>query len=161
MKPPRSRLAAAAIVLAAAPALPAAAVGPGVCYHARIGAPIVLPDGSAHPPGDLELCPMRELSPVSTLERVAIDGRPIGMFVGHRTTAERHDPDAPPRFVFARDAEGGLVLVACTVSDRSRTLVFWLDAPGGKRRPSAGPVGPGTLASAGWRGYELVQASLR
>ena len=67
-------------------------------------------DGQLFPAGGLSLCPVREFSPVATLNEVRVDGRSLGVLMAHdgRDTA----PSKQNQMIFERDVRGHLVLVS-------------------------------------------------
>jgi hypothetical protein len=96
----------------------------GQCVTAEVPAPMILPDGTAHPRGTLRLCFSEALSPVTGLHRAYVDGRFAGMFVSRRGTSEAPGEDRNPFLMFARKASGQLELKAYAIplsDDRLRS----------------------------------------
>jgi hypothetical protein len=106
------------------------------CYRATIPAPIVLPDGSEHPEGDLRICTTRQLSPVEWLHVMYIGGGAIGAFRGRDTVIERGIEPRPPEFVFLRGSDGSLRLFGFTTSAPSGARLHKLIPVAGLRGES-------------------------
>jgi hypothetical protein len=86
------------------------------CYRATIPAPMVLPDGSLHPAGELRICTTRRLSPVEWLHVTYVGGGAVGAFRGRDTVIERGVEPREPEFVFLRGFDGSLRLFGFTTS---------------------------------------------
>jgi hypothetical protein len=101
----------AAATLAALLLSPAAwSGGSGRCISALVPDPVVLPDGSVQPAGQLRICLARALSPVAGLHETYVDGRAVGRFISQAGQAEAGDEAETPFFVFRRSPAGALVL---------------------------------------------------
>jgi hypothetical protein len=111
-----------AALLFAAPA----AAGSGDCVKAYIDEPIILPDGSLHPPGVLKIC-VRQHSPSAGMHKTSVDGRAIGEFQSLYRPTRRPSEDPRPVLVFEREPERGLALLGYTIPGRERTAVYWLE----------------------------------
>lgn len=123
--PGRIAILAAVIACALAPGLLHAASG---CVRVRTDAPVFLPDGGLYPAGTLTLCDSLALSPVTSLHKTYVNGRPIGLLASRRRPSEV-SRDSAPLVVFHRDFFGrlelvGYVLPAASLSDRSTTFVL-------------------------------------
>lgn len=120
-----------------------AATPSGTCVSARIEAPFRLPDGTLHGAGTLTLCDARSLSPVATIHRTYVDGRPAGMFVSQERRSEV-DAGAPPSVVFRRDGDGQLDLLGYVLPAGRRSVTYQLGehrlAPAPAMTGSAVPV---------------------
>ncbi len=110
-----------------------AAAGPGVCTTVEVEAPIVLPAAGLHPAGRLTLCVGRELSPVSSLHRTYVNGRPVAMLISRRGVSEANDDDVP-FMMFHRDARGRLHLYGYATPAGDRMVTYSLDTTGPLRR---------------------------
>jgi len=100
----RSRLGwLAGLALTAIVAATAAAAGDlGRCQTAEVPGPVVLPDGSVHESGAIQVCLSRAYSPVAGLHEVSVDGRPIGLFLGREYPLESRR-DHEPFLLLVRD----------------------------------------------------------
>jgi len=96
------------------------------CYRAAIPAPIVLPDGSMHPEGELRICTTRRLSPVESLHVMYVGGGAIGAFRGRDTLIERGSEPPQPEFVFLPRSDGSLRLFGFITSDPKGTRLHKL-----------------------------------
>ena len=97
------------------------------CVTARIPEAYVLPDGSRHEPGRLSLCLTENLSPVTGLHRVAVEGHTLGLARSHRTLAESRDVTEP--LVLFRRRDGHLELVGYVVRIDRKTWSYVLADP--------------------------------
>ena len=79
------------------------------CETASIRGPLVLPDGSLHQAETVQVCRTLEYSPVLTLHKISVDGRPVGLFVGRDARLESGH-DETPYLLLERDASGRLEL---------------------------------------------------
>jgi len=95
------------------------------CLTVDLGRPVVFPDGSEHVAGQLTLCDWKAFTPVAQIHRSYMDGRPIQMLMGKRTTTERSLME-PDEVFFRSDSSGRLELVgyARTYQGRSMTVSF-------------------------------------
>lgn len=142
------------LVMASALAL-AAGEGAGAstgkrCVVAWVPSYIVLPDGSAHPPGLLRLCNTHVLSPVSSLHEMAMDGAPVGLLAGRAFRAEGGPLERPVVF-FRRERTGDLRLVGYVVPTGKGSVAFDLSGEFARRaapRPLAGATVTALAAAA-------------
>ena len=111
----------AAVLLGAPAAVPAAIAGP--CLRATVDEQVTLPDGSVHAPGEIRICVKRAYSGANDLNTIAVDGQPLGLFVGRRTVSEDLPKGLDAVMVFERAPGAGLQLVAFGVRDRDRFQV--------------------------------------
>jgi len=112
---------AATVFFAGAPA------AAGICTSALIEENFALPDGSVHPAGRLTLCP-GGFSPVFSLQRTFVDGKPVGMFASRRDLVEQ-DEDEGHYLIFYRRAGRPLQLTSYGQPSGERTEMFMLDQP--------------------------------
>jgi len=117
---------------------------PRACVRADMAEGFVLPDGSAHPAGQLRICLDRDYSPVAGLHSIATDGRASGRFLSHRVKPEVRTTEAP-QLAFVRDASGVLVLRGYTLARNGSVEGYWLDAPRGARMAQAPAAVSGTV----------------
>ena len=96
----------------------------GRCISADVDSPIVLPDGSRHSAGSLEICMSRIHSPVASLHETRIDGRQIGIYLGQSAPNEEYAKGREPYMVFGRSIAGDLVLRGYVVPDGKRMRAF-------------------------------------
>jgi hypothetical protein len=139
----------AALAAASLFATGAATAGSGSgCIRVNVDQPVHLPDGNTYPAGVLTLCDTAALSPVATLHKTYVNGRPIAILVSRRRANETKS-DAPPVVVFQRDA-GTLDLVGYTLPSPRRSGVTYvlsarMDMPYGEVRAAASSGIPGSL----------------
>ena len=125
------------------------------CVRVEVPGPIYLPDGNLYPAGELTLCDSIPYSPVATLHRTFMNGRPVGLFMSRRTRSEAGGAVAP-FVVFNRDVEGNLDIVGYVQSSEGQSVAFML-GPAWKKSPSASyavsstPVASSLLALAAGR----------
>jgi hypothetical protein len=93
----------------------------GRCYSADVQGVIVLPDGSEHDTGRLELC-LSSKGPVEGSHRTYVDGRAIGEFRSRLGEAEGDAGATGAIFVFLRSPDGKLFLEGYTAAQGDR---FW------------------------------------
>ncbi len=96
----------------------------GRCISADVDSPIVLPDGSRHSAGSLEICMSRIHSPVASLHETRIDGHQVGIYVAQSAPNEEYAKGREPYMVFARSSAGDLVLRGYVVPDGKRMRAF-------------------------------------
>lgn len=115
-------------VMLAVLAAPAAAAAES-CLVAHVPRDFVLPDGSSHPAGPLRVCLERNLNPSVELQKISVDGSPVGLFQSKAFTAENSDV-LRPVFYFGR-TEGsdewallGLAEPAKIRGDSSKSIRF-------------------------------------
>ena len=77
------------------------------CVSAEIESPMRFPDGRVHPSGRLTLCDWKELSPVVDVHRTYVNGQPVSMLLGRKSSNE-----------------GGLVGYVRSTRGRSETFLF-------------------------------------
>ena len=95
------------------------------CLSVNLGRPVVFPDGNVQMPGQLTLCDWKAFTPVTQIHRSYMDGRPIQMLMGHRTTTES-GPSEPDGVFFHSNGDGRLQLIGYTrtFEGRSMTVSF-------------------------------------
>ncbi|MBZ5638327.1 MAG: hypothetical protein LAO51_06160 [Acidobacteriia bacterium] len=124
----RGRTLAIAIAALAAASLlttgAASAGSGGGCIRVDVDQPVRLPDGNVYPAGVLTLCDTAELSPVATLHKTYVNGRPIGILVSRRRANETKGAE-PPVVVFQRD-RGALDLVGYVLPAPRRSGVTYV-----------------------------------
>jgi hypothetical protein len=113
----------AGVILSAIVAAQAFAQGP--CLSVNLGRPVVFPDGSEHLAGQLTLCDWKAYTPVTQIHRSYMDGRPIQMLMGTRSTTER-SAEEPDEVIFRSNGDGRLELLGYsrTIRGRSMTVSF-------------------------------------
>ena len=96
------------------------------CLRAEIDETFMLPNGSVHPPGELKLCLIQSLSPVSGAHRTHVDGHTVGYFRSVRSTTNvsRGAPTAEPYLEFARNRSGELELLGYAWTDGTTVLAY-------------------------------------
>jgi hypothetical protein len=109
------------------------------CIHVDVSLPVHLPDGNTYPAGVLTLCDTAALSPVATLHKTYVNGRPVGILLSRRRANETRG-DALPVVVFQSDG-GTLDLVGYTLPSARRGVTYALNAraemPTGEVRAAA------------------------
>ena len=97
----------------------------GGCVRAEVPWRMIMPDGTNHAPGTVEVCHNRDYTPVSGLHTLKVDGSSLGMFTSYVVQAEslaaRH-----PIMVFHTTVNGAAQLVAYGWPDRGTMKIFWL-----------------------------------
>lgn len=127
----------------------------GECLAVQTPWPVRLPDDSVHPAATIQICNSREYSPVQFLEKVSVNGFPVGMFLSRTGFGEAPVKSAP--FVaFSRGPGGVYRLDACGWPEPNRTRIFflrqdrsptrWTQGAGVESRSSGG--GPPVLLAA-------------
>lgn len=125
----------AALAFAAVLLAPAAwSGGSGRCIITSVPDPLVLPDGSVHPAGQLRICLTQEFSPVAGLHETWLNGQPVGRFVSRTGQAEAGDGTETPFVVFRRTRGGELVLEGWA-DPRGRRLNTYLVRTVGQAQP--------------------------
>ena len=121
--PDRILLALATIILVACVAN---AGERGHCLRAEIDEIFMLPNGEVHPPGELKLCLIQSLSPVSGAHQTHVNGHTVGYFrsVRSKTTVPREAPSAEPYLEFARNRRGELELRGYAWTDGTTVLAY-------------------------------------
>ena len=107
----------------------------GRCVSAEIPAPIILPDGSEHPAGQLKLCVRHHSSPVTSLHETYIGGSPVGLHASRRGYSEG-PATSEPFLTFYRRSDGKLFLYGFALPGRERMEVHTLQVTG---RPVSSP----------------------
>ena len=112
----------------------------GSCIRVHVDQPVRLPDGNVYPSGVLTLCDSMTLSPVATLHKTYVNGRPVGMLVSRRRSNETRS-DTPPAVVFQRIG-GTLDLVGYVLPAPRRNGITYvlnagLEMPAGEVRAEA------------------------
>jgi hypothetical protein len=103
----------------------------GTCVAARTDAPVVLPDGSRHPAGSLELCTASHYTPGAVLHEARVNGDNVGLFRSRTHVAERPARDMTnPVFLFGRADDGDLVLRGFATTDKWHVRAFRFDPLG-------------------------------
>ena len=114
------------------------------CIHVDVSLPVHLPDGNTYPAGVLTLCNTAALSPVATLHKTYVNGRPVGILVSRRRANEAPSDD-PPSVLFQSDGST-LDLVGYTLPSARRGVTYALNAraemPTGEVRVAAASSGP-------------------
>lgn len=105
----------------------------GRCFHAEIPQTMVLPDGSVHDPGILRLCLEQKISPVSTLHRGDVEGRPVGMLSSAPRPIELAVEEGQAQFVFTPNDEDKLALMGYAVRVGRETTFFDMSRFGATR----------------------------
>lgn len=129
-----------ALALAASATI--AASPTGTCVSARVDAPFRLPDGTLHAAATLTLCNVMAFSPVATVHRTYVDGRPAGMFLSHTRRAEAEGA-AAPSVLFQRDTAGQLALLGYNLPGERRGIAYRM---GERRTTRAAPLLAGAAA---------------
>ena len=95
------------------------------CLTVNVPRTVVFPNGMEHPGGQLSLCDWKEFTPVERLHQSYVNGRPIQMLMGTRSTNERDRMDSDEVF-FRVDEAGRLELLgyARTYEGRSVSVSF-------------------------------------
>jgi len=132
-------LAALSVLLIAGLLNPASAV----CARATLAEPLVLPDGSSHPGGELTLCVHRDYSPVASLHETYVDGHPIGLLISRRGVSEGNSRDRP-FMMFHRDRRGRLHLYGYATPVGQRWVTYLLGQQPGTQTPSLARAGSRT-----------------
>ena len=93
------------------------------CVSAEIESPMRFPDGRVHPSGRLTLCDWKEFSPVVDVHRTYVNGQPVSMLLGRKSSNEGGG-GIPSEILFTFDDEGRLELVGYVRSARGRSETF-------------------------------------
>ena len=95
------------------------------CVSAEIESPIRFPDGRLQPSGRLTLCDWKEITPVTDVHRTYVDGQPVSMLLGRKSSNEGGG-GIPSEILFNFDQEGRLELVGYVRSSQggSETFIF-------------------------------------
>jgi hypothetical protein len=98
----------------------------GHCLRAEIDETFMLPNGSVHPPGELKLCLIQSLSPVSGAHQTHVNGYSVGYFrsVRSKTTVARQAVRAEPYLEFERNRYGELELRGYSWTDGTTVLAY-------------------------------------
>lgn len=113
----------AGVLLSAIVAAQALAQAP--CLSVNLAQPVVFPDGTEHVAGQLTLCDWKAYTPVAQIHRSYMDGRPVQLLMGRRTTTERSVME-PDEVFFRPDSAGRLELIGYsrTFHGRNMTVNF-------------------------------------
>lgn len=109
----------------------------GRCVSADIPAPMILPDGSEHPAGELKLCVRYHHSPVTSLHETYVAGSPVGLHSSRRGVSEG-PATSEPFLTFYRRPDGKLFLYGFALPGGERMEVHTLYHTG--RSPSSKPL---------------------
>ena len=97
------------------------------CVSANVPGPIMLPDGTFHPPGTIRVCLTDRLSPVAGVHETSIAGRPVGMYLSRVKRLEATPESRPdPLFEFTRTEDGIWILDAYSMPDGNRVVLYQL-----------------------------------
>jgi hypothetical protein len=91
------------------------------CLSVNLARPVVFPDGTERAAGQLTLCDWKTYTPVAQIHRSYVDGRPVQMLLGTRTTNERSASE-PAEMFFRSDGYGRLELMGYTRTLRGRSV---------------------------------------
>ncbi len=127
-----------AVLVAVTLATPAWAKARGHCATAHVPWPLVLPDGSTHPPGPLKVCVQDFVNPVTGLHEIRVDSMRHGLFHSRAGMSEGKNSDHPI-LVFHRKPSGEHLLVGYAWPGRDRMHTYTLYALGGKPAKKAEP----------------------
>ena len=96
------------------------------CLRAEIDENFMLPNGSVHPPGELKLCLIRSMSPVSGAHGTHVNGHSVGYFlsVKMKLAAPEQTASTEPYFEFVRNRRGELELRGYAWHDGSTLLAY-------------------------------------
>jgi hypothetical protein len=97
----------------------------GGCVRAEVPWRMIMPDGTDHAPGTVEVCHNRDYTPVSGLHALKVDGSSLGMFTSYVVQSESLE-SRHPILVFHTTADGAAQLVAYGWPDRGVMKIFWL-----------------------------------
>lgn len=107
-------------------------VGPalagGRCISLQLPDPLLLPDGSVYPAGQLKLCRKSDFSPVSTLHETYVNGRAIGLLLSRREVNESTG-SGPAVVRFVRDEQGRLALTGYAVRFDHEGIAYRFEQP--------------------------------
>jgi hypothetical protein len=102
-------------------------------------------NGELFPAGKLSLKQVRELTPVATLHELRVDGASIGLLLvrsaGSPAVARSNE------FIFARSADGHLVLEALAVAGKPMGTILALGSPAGPAPATTAAPRPLAIAS--------------
>jgi hypothetical protein len=115
------------------------AASSGLCVTVDVDLPVVLPDAGIVPPGRLMLCDSLEYSPVATLHKTYLDGRPVGILRSRKRSGEGQI-GSDPRVLFRADGKGNLELVGYVVPGRNASVAFVLSEHPSTREIASGPL---------------------
>jgi hypothetical protein len=127
----------------------------GTCVRADVPNPVVLPDGTAHPAGQLRICLSGRFSPVAGLHRTYVNGRFAGMFLSRRVTSEGPVDEHEPFMLFRRNAAGPWELYGYALPHGEGLVSYRMDTIGKskgqeKRRWIADTGPPPETPGSGW-----------
>jgi len=97
------------------------------CVSANVPGPIVLPDGTFYPAGQIRICLTERLSPVAGLHETSVSGLPVGMFLSRSKRIEAGPASQPgPTFQFMRTERGVWILEAYSITEGKRVIRYQL-----------------------------------
>ena len=108
------------------------ALAEGRCISLDVPGPLMLPDGTVYPAGQLRLCRKSDFSPVSTLHETYVNGRAIGLLLSRRVVNESAG-SGPAVVRFVRDAEGHLALTGYAVRHARGGIAYRFEQPATSR----------------------------
>jgi len=124
-----------------------AALAESRCVSLRLPDPLLLPDGSVYPAGQLRLCRKLDFSPVSTLHETYVDGRPVGLLRSRRVANESRG-EGPAVVRFVRDDQGRLALTGYAVRLEREGFAYRFEPATAGRAPAERPDEPIVVAAA-------------
>jgi hypothetical protein len=113
----------------------ASAGSTGVCVTVDVDVPVLLPDIGMVPAGRLMLCDSFDYSPVASLHKTYLDGKPVGM-LRSRKRATEGEMGSEPRVLFQGDGRGNLELVGYVLPGRQSSVSFLLTDRPTSKEPS-------------------------
>jgi len=116
--------------------VPEVAASTGVCVTVDVDMPVLLPEVGIVPAGRLMLCDSIDYSPVATLHKTYLDGRPVGMLLSRKRASEG-ESGSEPRVLFRADGKGNLELVGYVLPGRHSSVAFVLSDRPAVRNVSA------------------------
>jgi hypothetical protein len=119
----------ALLVLLVVAAAASAQAETGRCVTAEVPSDVVLPDGSTHSAGRIELCMKQRFSPVAGLHTTHLADGFTSMFLSHRSRSEGLLPNAEPYIQFVRASGGQLILDAYAVPDGHNKMWLYVVKP--------------------------------
>lgn len=150
LDPRRSvRFAIVAVILLALFVLPAgfrAETATGRCVSAETTADVILPDGSTHPAGRIQICMTLEYSPVAGLHTTRLADGFAAMFLSDRRQSEGVVEDGRPYIQFFRARGGEWILDAYAVPQGDRMQLFQIKPIGRSAKAAKGPEAESRLA---------------
>jgi len=128
----------------------ALAGAPAHCVSVDVPAPVILPDGSIHPAGELMLCLTQNYNPVTGLHKVYVNRRPVTMLRSRAARAEM-PKKSPPTVLFHGSLASGLRLVGYTVPANGKVFSYliWNDRAAHRDEVASGSSDIGDGATMG------------